>query len=313
MGFKPEQQYKINILLGTEFKKQYDLIPEEYKKNYFFQIFLYKLAEMKFDSDTYESNGMDNINYNFEYNSNDERMITCIDCSVYFPNDSLRKIGINVILDKNGELSFLYEHRSTPDSKDLTKGNSLIKELELKLSEDKSKVFVNYYITDKQKNYFININKKLNEEIKNIQLSMQSIFDIEGNELERNAQSVDLRNNSLIYEEEIISAELDTDKKGYYLEKFYNGEIFLDDDQDLYLVKSTGDGETKYAVFCKLKKYVNKAYERSFQPTSKFNEEEKNISDTLFKNSNRYVVEISEEDYNELIKEKLKAKIKSLK
>lgn len=300
MGFTEDQQYKINILLGTEFKELYDLIPEEFKKNYFFQKFIYKLAEMKFTFDTYESNQFDNIVLDFDVSKTDYKIKTKINFLIYSRNNSLRKIITDVILTNDNILSFLYVPSYNNDKNDISNEDFIIHKLELRLSEDKSVIFVNYIIQNKNKTP--------------IELSMSSIFNIDGSEIERKTYSIETETDYLLFDEEITKVELEISDRNYYFKKFYpNEEKYLDENQDLYLVKSNREGEAKYAIFCKLNKYKNKAYEKSFEQVSPFNKEGDSLFETLDGNLNSYVVEISEEDYKEIMKEKIKIKIRSIK
>lgn len=300
MGFTEAQQYKISILLGTEFKETYDLIPEEFKKNYFFQKFLYKLAEMKFTFDTNESNEFENIILDFDVNKTDDETKTKINFLIYSLDNSLRKISTDVILTNENTLSFLYVSSYNHNKNYISMEDVVTHKLDLRLSEDKSVIFVDYLIQNKNKFP--------------IESSMSSTFNIDGNEIQRKTNSIETETNFVLFDEEITTAELEIDDKNYYFKKFYpNEEKYLDENQDLYLIKSDREGETKYAIFCKLKKYINKAYEKSFEQVSSFNKEGDTLFETLDCNLNSYVVEISEEDYNEIIKEQIKIRIKNIK
>ena len=44
ISFNPYQQFKVNKLLETDFKKIYDQIPESFKANFYFQYFFMRTS-----------------------------------------------------------------------------------------------------------------------------------------------------------------------------------------------------------------------------------------------------------------------------
>lgn len=304
------QAYKVKKMLESDFKKQYDLIPNEYKQNYYFEHFIFNLAEIYYRIIISEEMGYKSSEKcPLKFKTNEKT--TYVDTSSYSKDVTDKRI-MEVDLTENGTLHFKWTQAFVAKDLDKRDYNSyeddLISELTMKLSDNKQNVFVKYTIQSVHNN----------EELES---TLYSMFDNTINEICRVSEGFNKTTNQSLYHEEFIP--IGNVKKGD-LEKFKNiaeskniqviglfgGEAFIQerkyqqDIKEVYVAKCVIGGITRYALCWKPECYVDKSLNASFQSISKFMGPYTNLFTTLDDNETPWLIEISEEEYNYFINNK---------
>ncbi len=200
----------------------------------------------------------------------------------------------------------------------LPKLKDAIYELKMKKGKDDQIIFVEHTITSNKRTPYKCI--------------MNSIFDIEGNELQRIATAKNTSTNETLYYEEflpIAKIEESTIEKlqergeqepiqflrlfgenALICEAMYHQEI-----QDIYVGKCITNQTTKYAICWKPDCYENREYQKTIASISRFGAPGNHLCYTLEHDPKPWLVEIAEEEYALLAntqKEELSSKQKKL-
>ena len=196
MSLNEYQQDKVNQLLKTDFKKQYDLIPKEYKHNYYFERFLFATADINAMIEfsiqhLKEAKKHSDFDISFETRKHNDDLITFVK---YITTDGLRteKRSMQVQLGKDGTLAFhgifdfIYKEKNRNDT-------SVIYDLEMSLNEDKSKVLVTYSTLGKYPQA-------------PCKCFLFSVFEPNGNELSRIAEALNFKTQETVFHEEFLPA-----------------------------------------------------------------------------------------------------------
>lgn len=301
------QERRVKRLLESNFKKQYDLIPNEYKQNYYFEHFIFNLADIYSRIIFSEEAGYESSeNFPLEFKTNENA--TYIDASSYGKNATDKRI-MEVDLSENGTLHFKWTQAFVAKELDKREYNSydddLISELTMKRSEDKNNVFVKYTI------YSVHNNEE-------IEVLLYSMFDNTINEICRVSEGINKSTNQILFHEEFVPINnAEKEKLNKFKEKaeqtniqvigLFGGEAFIQerkyqqDIKEVYVAKCVKDGMTRYALCWKPECYVDKSLNASFESISRFGSKYLNLFYTLDTNETPWIVEITEEDYNYLI------------
>lgn len=304
------QTYRVKKLLESDFKKQYDLIPIEYKQNYYFEHFIFNLADIYYRIIFSEEEGYkSNENFPLEFKTNEKT--TYVDTSCYGEDVTDKRI-MEVDLTENGTLHFKWTQAFVAKDLDKRAYNSyeddLISELTMKQDEDKQNVFVKYRIQSVHNN----------EELES---TLYSMFDNTINEICRVSEGFNKTTNQTLYHEEFIPVgniekevlqkfKKEAEQKKIQVIGLFGGEAFIQerkyqqDIKEVYVAKCISDGITRYALCWKPECYVDNALNASFQSISKFMGPYYNLSETLDANETPWLIEISEEEYNYFINNK---------
>lgn len=312
MSFNDYQKDRVNLLLSTDFKKQYDSIPTEFKNNYWFEYFLYHLADiytkMTIAKEILKKKGINehpNWITSFNVSEIDGIMNTTVECTIKC-TDCTDKNSMSMTLEKDGTLHFSWIFafifgslkNYSPERHDN------FYELAMKLSEDKKTIIAEHTTASNR--------------IKPWKCYMGSIFDTDINEICRVAEAIDIETNEVLYHEEFMPVELvnqdclkkwqeQAENKPVQLLEIYGDNASLSqagyhqDIEQVYVGKCTISEDTRYAICWKPNCFVDKAYQQSFQSIVEFASPESNLSNQLDLNEQPWLTEISEEDFNALI------------
>ena len=321
MSHTDRQQYVVNYLLSSDFKKQYDAIPNEFKNNYFFERYLRYLANIHESVGFYkgEIGSMKGRKrpsrpgwiVDFSLNESEESMTTT--ATYFITNKEMAdKRNISMSLNKDGSLHCVYttafvlkeEKEYVPEEDDI------VYEMAMKLSEDKKAVLleqtkVNEWRNDISKCY------------------MGSIFDTHISEVCRLVEAINPETNELVYRDEFMPAvpiepiHLKQWKQSQNESLQRNGsacEFFLDLNgiKQVYVARSTTKDNTRYAICWKPDNYVDKSFQESFESICRHGI---SLSKQLDLKQNPWLIEITEEEYSHLIdnaKEKAKPRIRTM-
>ena len=127
------QQVRINKLLESDFKTQYDLIPDAYKENYYFQKFLFNLADIYGQVLLMDENDLKSPNWKIEFTANPNS--TIVECSWFSKEHTdKRRIELNELTANLDELQQIYEKKQDlfPAVVELLKANDGILQSEFK-------------------------------------------------------------------------------------------------------------------------------------------------------------------------------------
>lgn len=310
MSFNPYQQFKVNKLLETDFKKIYDQIPESFKTNFYFQYFLNELAslEEKIDQAQLKKYSLCKQNpdceASFHINEENARLFTTANYLMMNPN-LVDKERMKVVLYPDGNLSFSWSFafvfgfkKYTPATDDTTY------ELTMRESKDKDYILTEYVISD----------------CSSQQLEMVSIFDQNNNEIYRHDQVRNKKTNEILIQEEfsLVSQENTALASSFFNDssvnqtlQMYDGKRtvfslpYLQNINKFYIGKCTVNQDTRYAVCFKPSGFVNEAYEKTFESITKLGKPKSNLFYTLDTKQRPYIKEISQYDYRQLIKQEL--------
>jgi len=313
MSFNDHQQYRVNLLLGTDFKKQYDLIPNEFKNNYWFEYFLWHLADIyrkKTIAEEIERKmGIDedsNWIKSFDVSEAEGNMNTTVECTTK-GTDCVDKNSMSMTLGKDGTLQFSWIFafvNEKLDKKYSSDRDDILYELAMKLSEDKKTVLVEHTTASNRK--------------KPWKCYMGSIFDTHINEICRVAEAIDVETGAMLYHEEFIPVgtvdpehlrewHQQAESEPIQLLGIAGGNVDVrltkhhQSIRQVFVGKCTIGENTRYAICWKPDCFVDKSYQESFQSIVEFAAPGLNLSHQLDLNEQPWLIEISEEDFNGLI------------
>lgn len=321
MSFNRYQQQKVDKLLKTDFLIHYEKIPVEYKKNHYFEQFLFNMAEIYSMIKIAKERDFSDIVQKFEVIEENNQIITYLEF-LWMDEKVVDKREMRVVLEKSGTVSFKWNFAFITDEKEkrkeyISSQDDAIYELRMELGEDNSQVFLEYTTTS-------------NKEIP-YQCTMNSIFDTNGNELQRVASAKNTETNETIYEEEFFWIEHLEDSNLEKLQERAEREpiqiVRLSGEnaplyevkycqiiEQVYLGRCTVNQETRYAICWKPDCFVNKEYQKTIESISRFGAPGNHLCNTLKTDPKPWLTEISEEEYNILAnKEQIKPYIKQKK
>lgn len=312
MSFNPYQQFKVNKLLETDFKKIYDQIPESFKSNFYFQYFLCELAslEEKIDQAQLRKHSLCKQNpdceASFRIDEEKDGLFTTANYLMMNPN-LVDKEKVKVVLYPDGTLSFSWSFAFVFDFKKYTPAtDDTTYELTMRESKDKDYILTEYVIS----------NCSLQ------QLEMVSIFDQNNNEIYRQDRVRNRKTNEILTQEEfsLVSQENmalassffdDSSVNANQILQMYDGKAavfslpYLQNINEFYIGKCTVNQDTRYAVCFKPSGFANEAYGKTFESITGFGKPNSNLFYTLDTKQRPYVKEISRYDYHQLIKQEL--------
>lgn len=301
------QEIKVKRLLESDFKKQYDLIPNEYKQNYYFEKFIFNLAEIYSKFLLTEEENLQSPNWKKEFNTNPN--YTNVECS-WFSKEFSDKNQMELTINNNGTINFVWtfgiSHERLNKEEYNPEIDDRIHELTMKLDEDKQHVFIKYTT-------YSNINNNPKKCI------LYSMFDNTINEICRVSEAHDLSNNQVLFHEEFIPIgnvekeilqkfKEQAEQKKIQLIGLFGGEAYIreqeyhQDIKEIYVAKCETEGAIRYALCWKPDCYVDKSFNASFQSISAFGGPYQNLVKTLDANETPWLIEITEEEYNYFIK-----------
>ena len=317
MSFTSYQQVKIDKMLtfSNDFKKLYWRIPKEFTHNYYYEKFLFHTAEISSNIELVQQysktkTGHDiGLDMKFDVKMRDDGVTSLLK---YIANDDkgrcMDKRIMQITLDKKKVLSFHWEFGFWYFDKEHQNPNSLSTcDLTMKLSDDKSLVFVNL----SRLCYRDNVPYKSN---------LSSVFLPDGEEISRTLESVDLETQEVSFQENFFpigtvdSKILKTyQKKGEEIpSSFLNLSTSnttqdtnqSQNQQEVYLGKSTKDGNSRFAICFKPDDFVNQQYQKSFESVSSFFSFGYDLVEKLDSPNHPLLIEISEYDYQRFIGKK---------
>ena len=315
MSFTAFQQMKIDKMLAfsDDFKKLYWRIPQEFVHNYYYEQFLFHTADISSNielvqqySKTKTGHEM-GLDMKFDVKMRDDGVNSLLK---YIANDDkgrcMDKRIMQITLDKKKVLSFHWEFGFWYFDKEHQNPNSLSTcDLTMKLSDDKSLVFVNL----SRLCYRDNVPYKSN---------LSSVFLPDGEEISRTLESVNLETQEVSFQENffpigIIDSEIlkTYQKKGeeipLSLLNLYSSNTTTQDmnhsqnQQEVYLGKSTKDGNSRFAICFKPDDFVNQQYQKSFESVSSFFSFGDDLVEKLDSPNHPLLIEISEDDYQRFL------------
>ena len=212
---------------------------------------------------------------------------------------------MKVTLDNKKSLSFHQEVDFCYFDKEHKDPDSLSTyDLTMKLSDDKSLVFVNLsWLRYRDNVPFLS--------------TLSSVFLPDGEEISRVIEDVNLETQEVCFKEELFpigtvdSKTLKTyQKKGeeipLSLLNLYSSNTTQDmnhsqNQQEVYLGKSTKDGNSRFAICCKPDDFVNQQYQKSFESVSSFFSFGYDLVEKLDSPNHPLIIEISEDDYQRFL------------
>lgn len=311
MSFNPYQQFKVNKLLETDFRKIYDQIPESFKANFYFQYFLCELAslEEKIDQAQLRKHSLCKQNpdceASFHIDEEKDGLFTTANYLMMNPN-LVDKEKVKVVPYPDGTLSFSWSFAFVFDFKKYTPAtDDTTYELTMRESKDKDYILTEYVIS----------NCSLQ------QLEMVSIFDQNNNEIYRQDRVRNRKTNEILTQEEfsLVSQENmalassffdDSSVNANQILQMYDGKAavfslpYLQHINEFYIGKCTVNQDTRYAVCFKPSGFAGSAYSKTFESITKFGVPNSNLFYTLDKEQKPYIKEIEEDDYYQLLKKR---------
>lgn len=314
MSFTSYQQVKIDKMLAfsNDFKKLYWRIPKEFVHNYYYEMFLFRTAEISNNIELAQQysktkNGHDiGLDMKFDIKKTDDSVTSLLK---YVENDTkgrcMSKRIMKVTLDNKKSLSFHQEVDFCYFDKEHKDPDSLSTyDLTMKLSDDKSLVFVNLsWLWYRDNVPFLS--------------TLSSVFLPDGEEISRIIEGVNLETQEVGFKEEFFpigtvdSKILKTyQKKGEEIPfSFLNlstSNITQEENQsqntkEVYLGKSTTDGNSRFAICFKPDDFVNEQYQKSFESVSSFFSFGYDLVEKLESPNHPLLIEISEDDYQKFI------------
>lgn len=315
MSFNEHQQYRVDLLLATDFKRQYDLIPNEFKNNYWFQYFLWNLSDtyskIKRREEMIEELGINkDLNpyrtEHFNLTGAEGAINTSVECT-WNGTEYTDKNSMNMTIEKDGTLHFIWVFAfiiEELDKKYSSERDDVCYELKMKLSEDKKSVLVEYTTASNRD--------------KPWKCYMKSVFDTSINELYRICEAIDVETNDVLYHEEfapvgVIDINLlkewqkQAESTPVQLIGIAGGNVNIQQTKhhqnirQAFVGKCTTPENTRYAICWKPDCFVDKSYQESFQSIVNFASPGSHLSHQLDLKEKPWLIEISEEDYNSLI------------
>lgn len=314
MSFTSYQQVKIDKMLTfcNDFKKLYWRIPKEFTHNYYYEKFLFYTAEISSKIElarqySKTKSGHDiRLDIKFDVNKKNDGITSLLK---YIENDTkgrcMSKRIMKITLDNKKSLSFHQEVDLWYLDKEHKDSNSLSTyDLTMKLSDDKSLVFVNLsWLWYRDNVPFLS--------------TLSSVFLPDGEEISRIIEGVNLETQEVSFKEEFFpigtvdSKILKTyQKKGEEIPfSFLNlstSNITQEENQsqntkEVYLGKSTTDGNSRFAICFKPDDFVNQQYQKSFESVSSFFSFGYDLVEKLESPNHPLLIEISEDDYQKFI------------
>lgn len=314
MSFTSYQQVKIDKMLtfSNDFKKLYWRIPKEFTHNYYYEKFLFHTAEISSNielvqqySKTKTGHEM-GLDMKFDVKMRDDSVTSLLK---YIENDNqgrcIRKYIMKITLDNKKSLSF-HQYVDLWDFDKEHKDPSSLStyDLTMKLSDDKSLVFVNLsWLCYRDNVPFLS--------------NLSSVFLPDGEEISRVIEDVNLETQEVCFKEELFpigtvdSKTLKTyQKKGeeipLSLLNLYSSNTTQDmnhsqNQQEVYLGKSTKDGNSRFAICFKPDDFVNQQYQKSFESVSSFFSFGYDLVEKLDSPNHPLLIEISEDDYQRFL------------
>ena len=314
MSFTSYQQVKIDKMLAfsNNFKKIYWRIPKEFVHNYYYEKFLFHTAEISSNIELAQQysktkNGHDiGLDMKFDTKTTDDSVTSFLK---YIANDDkgrcMDKRIMQITLDKKKVLSFHWEFGFWYFDKDHKDPNSLSTyDLTMKLSDDKSLVFVNLsrlWYRDK-------VPYKSN---------LSSVFLPDGEEISRVIKSINLKTQEASFKEEFLPIGTVDSKilKAYQKKReeipfslinLSTSNTTQDANQsqntkEVYLGKSTKDGNSRFAICFKPDGFINQQYQKSFESVSSFFSFGDDLVEKLDSPNHPLLIEISEDDYQRFL------------
>ena len=305
MSFNLYQQKLIDNLLATDFKKQYELIPEEFKQNYFFQSFLFQMADIynmisiakKYD--VLEKSGMYLKTSDMEDGMNTTVEYTLLDAEHYDKNK------MSVSLKKDGALYFHWTFAFVRGEEYLPERDDVIYQLAMRLSEDKTKTFVEHSV--------------IANDYKPMSCHLSSVFEDGSNEVYRVAEAIDTKSNKVLFHEEFVPVgNVDKNDLNKWQKLGEENPISLlslcgdslnlhqvfnhqENIKEVYAGKCATCDTTRYAIFWKPDCFQDEAYQASFESISPFGTSDSHLVYALDIEKKSWVVELSEEEYQNLV------------
>lgn len=296
MNFNPYQQFKVNKLLETDFKKVYDQIPESFKSNFYFQYFLCELASLEEKIDQAQLRKLSlckqepNCEAVFHIDEEENRLLTTANYLKINPN-LIDKEKMKVVLYPDGTLSFNWVLAFAFDLKKyVSTTDDTLYQLTMRESKDKNYLLTEYIISDGS----------------SYQLEMISVFDQNNNEVYRHDQMRNKKTNEILMQEEF---SLVPQENMPFASDFFDDDTivplsYLQNTNDYYIGKCTVNSNTRYVVCFKPNELAGNAYNKTFESITKFGVPNSNLFYTLDKEQKPYVKEIEENDYYQLLKKR---------
>ena len=308
MSFNPYQQFKVNKLLETDFKKIYKRIPEIFKANFYFQHFLCELASLERKIDQAQSKQQhlckQNTNWIADFQIEEEKETLSVTANYSMTNQKLiDKEKIIMYLYPDGTLSFSWVQAYVPNTKQyIPISCETLSELRLRQSQDKKLILMEYTISD----------------YSSYQLELVSVFDQDNNEIHRYDKTRNIKTNQILSQEEFFLVPNENNKlaidffnqdSNYFIKilQMYDGNATIVSPfsaqkiKDFYVGKCTVNSDTRYIICFKPKGFRDIAYEKTFESITTFSNPTSNLFYTLDKEQKPYIIEISEDSYQQLI------------
>lgn len=279
MEYKYYQKQRLNVLFESGFKRQYSLIPEEYKSNYFFKRFLIELGDVSTRATILgelESVSCIKSNFIVQENVASSEYVMCV-------KNKITKRAASITTKENGLVHLSWITADVDDRDYESIKDDVIKELIVNFNEDGTQVLTQFNIS-----YPNSLNG-----------SLLSMFNLDGNETYRVSQTFDSNTGNVIsYEEFIpisISNIVDVLRKD------------IPQNKDLYIAKCCVGDVVRYAICFKPDGFIDEAFQKSFQAISDFGEIDfgHNLLDNLNLNITDGLIEISKEEYDKLVNSSL--------
>ncbi len=307
MNFNPYQQFKVNRLLETDFKKIYDRIPRSFKSNFYFQHFLCELASLERKIDQAQSRQQSvckqSNNWVADFQVKEEKEVLSVTANYMVTSQGLAdKEKMKMCLYPDGTLSFSLVLAYVPSTeKYIPASYDTLFELRLRQSQDGKQVLMEYIISD----------------CSPYRLELVSIFDQDNNEIYRYDKTRNKKTNKILSQEEFslvpqenleLATDFFDDDGENHLEilQMYDGHVSmvspssLQNIKEIYVGKCTVNSDTRYVVCFKPKGFANGAYEKTFESITSFGNPTSNLFYTLDKEQKPYVKEISQDSYQQL-------------
>ena len=307
MSFNPYQQFKVNQLLETDFRKVYDRIPEDFKANFYFQHFLCELAslERKIDQVQLRQQSVCKYSTNWiaDFQIEEEKEVLSVTANYRMTSQGLiDKEKMKMCLYPDGTLSFSWVLAYIPSTeKYIPTSHDTLFEFRLHQSQDGKQILMEYMISDYSP----------------CQLELVSIFDQDNNEIYRYDKVRNKETNQILSQEEISlvpqenmalasSFFNDSSVDVNQILQMYDGKAavfslpYLQHINEFYIGKCTVNQDTRYAVCFKPKGFANGAYEKTFESITSFGNPTSNLFYTLDWEQKPYVKEISQDSYQQL-------------
>ena len=307
MSFNPYQQFKVNHLLETDFRKVYDCIPENFKANFYFQHFLCELASLERKIDQAQPREQSvckqSTNWITDFQVEEENEVLSVTANYMVASQNLTdKEKMKMCLYPDGTLSFSWVLAYIPSAeKYIPASYDTLFELRLRPSQDGKQLLTEYMISD----------------CSPYQLELVSIFDQDNNEIYRYDKTRNKKTSQILSQEEFSivpqeNIELAVDffdgdgENSLEILQMYDGNASmvslssLQNIKELYVGKCTVNSDTRYAVCFKPKGFANGAYEKTFESITSFGNPTSNLFYALDKEQKPYVKEISQDSYQQL-------------